>query len=127
MRIIGHAGIQGTSFLYWPSKRKIYAHTCAYMRIHTHTYIETHICRSMRDGGLVYMWRNEDSPGDKGLPPELKHGSPWVLDSFVPYFGHLNGTWALNPDVVIDPVSLVTEGRWKGRVDVLQKRNIGDV
>jgi hypothetical protein len=96
----------------------IYIHTY----IHTHTH--SHIHRGMRDGGLVYMWRNEDSPGDKDVHTVLKHGLQWVLDGFVPYFGHLNGTWALNPDVAIDPVSLVTEGRWKGRVDVLQKRKV---
>jgi hypothetical protein len=79
----------------------------------------------MREGGLIYLWRNLKSPGDGESPNGEGHGAPWVIDTFYPYFQPLNGTWYLNPDVVIEPVSLVSRGRWlSGRVDILQRRNL---
>ena len=76
----------------------------------------------MREDGLIYMWRNRDSPGDAAEPGGRKHSDQWVIDTFGPYFTPLNGTWPLNPEVNIDPVSLVEEGRWKGRIDLLVRR-----
>jgi hypothetical protein len=78
--------------------------------------------KAMSDGGLLYMWRNFDSPADAFVPKEMKHGTVAVLEYLLPYFVRFNGTWHLNPESTIESEAIVDKHPdWTGRVDLLQR------
>jgi hypothetical protein len=82
--------------------------------------------KAMADGGLLYMWRNFDSPADASVPKDKRHGTVAVLDYLLPYFVRFNGTWHLNPGATVESEAVVDNHHmWTGRCDLLQRVTLG--